>query len=199
MINGHELDIPFSFGGIEPDTSSDVGDTAYGDYAGRAIKRWLSGTGKKLSPNPSYLALGVGQAYPEVAFARHLGISPERVTMVDRRIPEYTRERLAAEFPGVELVKSGIFEYLANPPKRDFSVVGAFGIEYLFERREAPESFVAAMPNLVGKDGIVYICSYCGKNVDELWRRVGFEVVRGYEGNWSRLMYVKRDPFLSAD
>jgi hypothetical protein len=193
MISGHELDRPFTFSGIEQDVSMlSASDTTHGDLAGRDIKRWLTKTRSKLPPNATYLALGVGQAGPEVAFARHLGISPERVTMVDRRIPEYTRERLAREFPGAELVQSGIFEYLANPPKKGFSVVGAFGIEYLFEKEKAPETFVAAMPNLVGKDGIVYISFYCGENVDPLWKKSGFEVVRGYEGNWSRLMYVNR-------
>lgn len=192
MVNVHELDRPFSFSSIEPDFSMlTPDDTTHGDHFARAIKRWLSETGRDLPANPTYLALGVGQAYPEVAFARHLRIPPERVTMVDRRIASYTRERLTAEFDGVDLVESGIFAYIIMPPKKYFSVVGAFGIEYVFEKREAPETFVAAMQKLVSKGGIVIISAYCGKNVDSFWRRSGFEVVKGHSGPWSHLMYVR--------
>lgn len=194
MISPQELDRLHTFGQREPDTSmSEPGSTSHGDLANRAIKRWLKETRRKLPADPSYLALGVGQAYPEVAFAKHLRIPPEKVTMVDRYFPDYTLNRLATEFNGVELVESGIFAYLTDPPKKDFSVVSAFGIEYVFLRKEAPETFVTAMKNVVAKDGIVFINFYCGKNVDSLWRRSGFEVVMPHEDSHSQVMYVKRD------
>lgn len=80
----HELDAPFYKYISELDSSQEPSMTDHGDLSARFVKSWLSENKTQLSPDTRYLTLGVGQAYPEEAFARHLGISPDRVTMVDR-------------------------------------------------------------------------------------------------------------------
>lgn len=99
MSVSHELDKPCFTTMAEPNTSRGVGDTYHGDNAAKDVKKWLTENNRNLPPHVSYLALGVGQAYPEEAFARHLGIPADRVTMVDRCIAGYTRVRLAEKLP----------------------------------------------------------------------------------------------------
>ena len=102
--------------------------------------------------------------------------------MVDREFRDYVTSRLNNEFHGAELVETGIFSYLTNPPKTGFSLVSAFGIEYIFDREKASEIFVQSMSNLICKVGIICISFYRGCNEDGLWEQNGFEVVDGYKG-----------------
>lgn len=186
----HELDAPIFKHISELDSSQTPGMTSHGDLSARFVKSWLKENKTQLSPDALYLALGAGQAYPEEAFARHLGISPDRVTMVDREFRDYTKRRLKEKFSGAEMVETGIFSYLTNPPKTGFSLVSAFGIEYVFKRETAPEIFVQSMPKLVCRNGIVCIGMYNGDDVDKLWEEKGFEVVMGYTGFLDYQMYV---------
>lgn len=146
--------------------------------------------GQTLPEDVRYLGLGVGQAYPEVALAKGLGVPPERAVFVDKRFRAYALDRLATDFPAVQTVTSGIFAFLETTAEKDFSIVSAFGIEYAISADDQIRPFIELMPRLMRVGGIVAISFYHAGNVDEHWRRKGFQPVVGYSGPFCSDLYV---------
>jgi len=178
----------------------------------RPIKSWLEEHGISLPSKPQLLGLGAGLANPECALADGLEIPYEDVTLVDKRrnipnskifkdTPEdiaYVEQFGARHRANVNyLTGRGIFDYLANPDRTDFSYVTAIGIEYLLNDPEAMKDLIKGLPNVLLPNAFVCIYPHYGINPERAWIESGFVKVEnlGSMHNYANsLLYVYANP-----
>lgn len=186
--------------------------SAYNGYEGgkfaKPIKRWLGEHNVSFPKEPQLLGLGAGVGNPECALAEQLGIGNEEigyknVTLVDKN-PTIAEHPILTKYrKGIRyLAGRGIFYYLENPDRRDFSVVTAIGLEYLVNSPDVMRDFVQVLPNVLLPNA--FVCIYPDSfqkdgsfNPERVWSENGFEKVtdlgpdRDY---WGSLMYVYTNP-----
>lgn len=156
--------------------------------------------------NPKLLGLFAGIGNGEYGLASNVGIPNENITLVDKneRLFDYVKklseehEYFRTHRSGINyLFGRGVFEYMENPEKRDFSVVTAVGAEYVLDDPDVMEIFIRLLPNVLLPKGFVCIYPEVENMQDEVWNACGFEEVKdlgpshSYHGS---RMYVYKNP-----
>lgn len=169
----HELDrISKWESGKEPDIVPTVGNST-AEIISRNITYWAEEKNVNLS-ELKFLGLAAGQAVPELYVVSALGIKPENATFVDRNFRGYSRDNIVNNYPGIEVVDSGLFTFLQHPTRSDFSIVTALGIEYAFETTDEITELIILLPNVLKKGGLVLIFPYDGIDPASIWQRNNF-------------------------
>lgn len=155
----HELDNNRYYTYSEPDhaRSENPTDTTYGELVGEWIEDWINETGNRFPADTKYLGLAAGRGYSEMHIAERFGIKPANVTLVDRYFRPQALARFSREYPELQAIELGMFEFLENPPTTDFSLVTAIGVEYAFDNPAAAEAFIAGLPRVMRPGGIAAI------------------------------------------
>ncbi len=165
-MNSFENDRP-----IRPDNRDALTPEEFGSLYARKLKRELQQGGRELPENMRYLALGVGQAQPELAFAEALEIPMENITLVDKQFSPDAVQRLTEKsFTGTKL-EQDMFEALEKPIEDKYGIVTLFGAEYAIEERDAIERLTSGLATKMSPNGIVMIIPYAPiENASDIWR-----------------------------
>jgi hypothetical protein len=171
----------------------------------KPILEFLEKHGIEFPSEAKLLGLFSGIGNGEYGLASNVGIANENITLVDKNpeLIDLWNENLKDEYfrthrDGINcLFGRGIFNYLENPDKRDFSVVTAVGAEYLLGNPDVMEIFIRLLPNVLTPNGFVCIYPEVENMQDEIWKACGFEEVKDlgplYNYAGSR-MYVYSNP-----
>lgn len=87
----------------------------------------------------SQLSLAAGNAVGELAFGKELGISPDKVTCVDRNVPPEVAvlQSAGVTYINLDIIRWGAQDLLKRTREKDvlrFRVITLFGAEYAFQR-----------------------------------------------------------------
>ena len=163
----------------------------------KPIQAWLREHSLQLPGEPQLLGLGAGVANPECSLAEILEIPYKDVTLVDKN-PNIAKHPILTEHrQGVRyLAGTGIFRYLENPDRKDFSVVTAIGLEYLLGDLKLMENLIRLLPGVLLPHSFVCVYPESINNPEQVWSETGFEKVkmdgsRDYSGS---LLYVYTGP-----
>jgi hypothetical protein len=171
----HKLDRGYYWG----DEFDDVGRDG---HSADGVAEWVKDRMKPLGicEPLSVLSLGVGQAYPELKFARELGVPMGNVTLLDKYFSERARDRIARLSPEATVLETGMYTYLQDPDDKRYSVVTTFGLHDVFRKTETVEEFFRLLPNVLMDSAIVHLqYSTSATLTGELARRHGFERAGG--------------------
>lgn len=157
-MNYGELDRSRWYGMEEPDLGSFsiYGARCLGRSSAQMVEQWMGMNSSRLPAQARYLGLAAGQAFAEMAFAGHLGISPRNTTLVDRTFALDVRARLEHPKSKPTLIDSGLFTYLAQATDR-FDVITAFGVEYVFNGEAELKTLMTLAERVLNPDGYMAI------------------------------------------
>ena len=171
------------------DARDGVGTADHGQDIASQISGWLEENKRSLPQEARYLALGAGRARPELAFAEHLGLVDTQVTVLDRYFSPTVAIYFSQERPNITRIQRGIFTFLGSPSRSGFSLVTAFAMEYVFCDPQKLEMLVKSLPKILIPGSFVSVYPYLGIDQDALWKENGFDVIEGYRGIYSSLLY----------
>lgn len=135
---------------------------------------------EKPIPTETLLALGAGQAYPELALARIAQIPLQSVTLLDVEFSSRARRRIATVAPEATLIETGLFSYLQNPDGNRYSLVTTFGLHDVL-RGENVEEFFRLLPNVLADSAIVFLHHFGLRiNPKETAAKYGFRSIDKY-------------------
>src|SRR3989344_8585674 len=142
-----ELDVPYS---AIQDSAHDLSNAGFGRQMARVAISILEDRGIAFNSSCTrLLAMGAGHSKAELGFAEKLGIPLSQVVLLDKAFPSYAKERLAEQYPEVELIERGMFDFLSDHGvSREFSMVTLIGVEYIARKVEAAS---ALAEELAGK------------------------------------------------
>lgn len=147
------------------------------DYA-RRINRFLAEQQLSLPEDARYLGLACGQGLGEMTFACKLGIDHPGITLLDKKFSAITLRIMDEMLPEVGLIKAGIFAFLSQPQQKDFSLVSAFGIDYLLDGPRRMKAFITMLPKILRPGAFICIAPYYGKDLGIVWEDNGFISVK---------------------
>lgn len=135
--------------------------------------------GLTLPQDARYLAIGAGQALAELEFASQLGISQERITLLDRGFSQYARTRFEQiGFTGAQ-VETDVFSYLAQPHEQKYDLVTALGMEYVFDTAEKAEQLIGGLTRVLNPNATAIIFpTYPKPDLTPIWHSHEFTNLR---------------------
>lgn len=171
-----------------------IADTVEGEdperglsYAFR-INNWLRKRGLSLPKDAKYLGLACGWGLCERVFAMKLGIDDSRTTLLDKKFSDEAL-RIMDDNPEIGLIQAGIFAFLNEPKQRGFSVVSAFGVDYLLDGPSRIGALIVALPKILMPGGFVSVAPYSGKDIGNIWEDNGFTAIE--RDNYTAVMHFQ--------
>lgn len=167
-------------------------DTTTSNLVGGILERWMRTSGYTFSEDAKSLALGAGEAYPEMQLLERLGLNPTNATLIDSSFDTATRARLGSTHPGLQTVESGLFSFLDNPTAGGFSLVTAFSVETPLSHPDAMPMLTSRLPKIMTPGGIVAIFPSGKLDASSHWKQNGFEPLSSlttFKGPASLLAY----------
>ncbi len=156
------------------DSYYDLNPAALGEDLAKDIKVWLEENGRQLPQGATYLAMGAGQAIPEFALARSLGISDQNLTLLDKKFSSATLMHFKREHPAVQIIEENAFRFLSRDQKGKYSAISAISMEYAFRKGSMP-GFIEALSFIVSPGSFAAVHPYFGNEDMNLWQQNGFE------------------------
>lgn len=163
------------------DFIDDVNRADIGELIGQRLKR----AGIVFPIDARYLAIGAGQAHPEIALAETLGIRPSNVTLLDKRFSPTARTRFRnTQFPGL-ILEENLADFFRKPSEERYDLASTFGMEYLFSDPQPLETLINGLSPRMNANGVVVMFPPTGNR--SLWEKYGFSPL---EENNDRFYYA---------
>jgi hypothetical protein len=167
------------------DAIDDVNPASFGIDIGRSLRH----RGVVFPPSARYLAIGAGQAHPEIALAQTLGINFSEVTLLDKRFSSKAHNRFRTlEFPG-RMVEEDVNDFLREPSEAKYDLVSSFGMEYIFGNTTNLEKLIRGLSTKMNENGVVVMFPPLGN--PSLWGGYGFSPL---EDDYTNLFWRFNNP-----
>lgn len=177
LTGGQGLDCPpfDSIWGLDSEKAAH--DEKEGKTIAEYVLSWLDKLGLSIPTDAKYLGLGAGMAYPELAFARTLGIAASNITLLDINFGRQALIRIKNVSPEIAVFdRIGIWSFLKNPNVGSFSVVSLFGLDHKL-RDWSTLHIVLNLPKILTSNALVCIFPGGNSELGKLWEQQEFLIL----------------------
>lgn len=130
-------------------------DTGIGIPVAKRIRGWEK-TNPFAPPLDRVLCLGAGTAYPELEFARALGIPASGVILLDKSFASQVLLKIKERAPGVTIIETGLYTFMRDFCGVRFPLITGFGLHDVLKNLPKLDEFFRLLPGVLLDGGVVY-------------------------------------------
>lgn len=198
MVQDLEQEVSFPYPTRDMVPSNGIPDVEIGNVIAEYFKDAMNEGRMHIPPEGRYLALAAGSGHPELHLAKRLDIADGQMVFVDRKFQEATRQRLEAFHPKISLKEMDLFDFRREPDEELYHLVTVLGAEFIFERSEKTDEFIAIVSNIMSPGGVLVIAPFYGsRNSERSLRSNGFSPLfpeTSVKGSTNMLIYSFHPP-----